>query len=186
MASSDRPGDVTWRAGIDAWCGFVKNGGLSAEALIFFRPELRDPTLYRRKRGGHLLSKGRYLAAQILAMLEGDLWLRNARAANAAATRLAEAGGSRLALPVEANEIFLKVTLRGSGASRPGFIFYYWRPGAALFVTPGTAIRAVGRFAGAIAKYISDARKWRPPHLRRCDFLQSGCLSPYLITLIWG
>jgi len=77
------PADLTWRAGVDALSfGFVKNGGLSAEALIFFRPELREETLYRRKRAGHLLSKGRFLAAQILAMLDDGLWLRNARAAN--------------------------------------------------------------------------------------------------------
>ena len=75
----------------------------------------------RRKRAGHLLSKGRMLAAQILAMLEDDLWLDNARAANAAAQTLAEAAPQRLVYPVEANEVFLKVTadeaaqLRGSG-----------------------------------------------------------------------
>jgi threonine aldolase len=80
------PGEVTWRAGVDVLSfGFVKNGGMSAEALIFFNTELADATLYRRKRAGLLLSKGRYLAAQLLAMLENDLWLTNARAANAGA-----------------------------------------------------------------------------------------------------
>ena len=63
--------DVTWRAGVDAMSfGFVKNGGLNAEALILFRTELADEIAVRRKRAGHLLSKGRMLAAQILAMLE--------------------------------------------------------------------------------------------------------------------
>ncbi|HLL58560.1 MAG TPA: beta-eliminating lyase-related protein, partial [Allosphingosinicella sp.] len=105
------PADLTWRAGLDALSfGFVKNGGMSAEALIFFNPELRQQTLYRRKRAGHLLSKGRFLAAQLLAMLENDVWLRNARAANDSAARLAAAAGDRLVIPVEANEIFLKVT----------------------------------------------------------------------------
>src|SRR5918998_2183054 len=61
------PADVTWRAGVDALSfGFVKNGGMSAEALIFFDPGLAGATYYRRKRAGHLLSKGRYLAAQTL------------------------------------------------------------------------------------------------------------------------
>ncbi len=84
--------DVTWRAGVDALSfGFVKNGGLNAEALILFRTELADEIAVRRKRAGHLLSKGRMLAAQILAMLEDDLWLDNARAANAAAQMLANA-----------------------------------------------------------------------------------------------
>jgi threonine aldolase len=131
------PADLSWRAGVDAMSfGFVKNGGLSAEALIFFRPELRDATLYRRKRAGHLLSKGRYLAAQILAMLENDLWLRNARAANDGAARLAKAAADRLVLPVEANEIFLRVTPAEAQALRDrGFDFYDWGPGEARLVT---------------------------------------------------
>ncbi len=116
------PADVTWRAGVDALSfGFVKNGGMSAEALIFFKPELADATLYRRKRAGLLLSKGRYLAAQMLAMLEGDLWLANARAANAGARLLAAAAGDRLVYPVEANEVFLACHPRRSRvAARAG------------------------------------------------------------------
>jgi threonine aldolase len=132
------PADLTWRAGVDALSfGFVKNGGLSAEALILFRPELGAATLYRRKRAGHLLSKGRYLAAQILAMLEGEVWLRNARAANAAAARLAEAAGAdRLVLPVQANEVFIRVAPGEAEALRAqGFDFYDWGPGEARLVT---------------------------------------------------
>ncbi len=132
------PADLSWRAGVDALSfGFTKNGGLSAEALIFFRPELAAATFYRRKRGGHLLSKGRYLAAQILAMLEGEVWLRNARAANAAAARLAEAAGAgRLVLPVEANEMFVRVTPEEAAElRRQGFDFYDWGPGEARLVT---------------------------------------------------
>src|SRR4051795_13473136 len=103
--------DVTWRAGVDALSfGFVKNGGLNAEALILFRTELADEIAVRRKRAGHLLSKGRFLAAQVLALLEDDLWLDNARAANAAAQILAKAAPDRLLYAVEANEVFLKVT----------------------------------------------------------------------------
>ncbi|MEI4572981.1 low specificity L-threonine aldolase, partial [Klebsiella pneumoniae] len=84
------PADITWRGGVDALSfGFIKNGGISAELLVLFRPELAAATYYRRKRAGHLLSKGRYLAAQVLAMLDGDVWLRNARAANAGAAMLA-------------------------------------------------------------------------------------------------
>src|SRR5205807_6183478 len=103
--------DVTWRAGVDVMSfGFVKNGGLNAEALILFRTDLADEIAVRRKRAGHLLSKGRYLAAQILALLEDDLWLENARAANAAAQVLAKAARERLVYPVEANEVFLNVS----------------------------------------------------------------------------
>jgi threonine aldolase len=132
------PADLAWKAGVDALSfGFTKNGGLNADCLIFFRPELAAPIRYRRKRAGHLLSKGRYLAAQILAMLENDVWLRNARAANAAAARLAEAAGpDRLVLPVQANEMFVRVTPTEAAALRgQGFDFYDWGPGEARLVT---------------------------------------------------
>jgi threonine aldolase len=131
------PAELSWRAGVDAMSfGFVKNGGMSAEVLIFFSDEHRQATLYRRKRAGHLLSKGRYLAAQILAMLEGDVWLRNARAANASAAALAEAAGERLVLPVEANEVFLKVSPEEAARLRAqGFDFYDWGVGEMRLVT---------------------------------------------------
>ena len=137
VSTGDRPADVTWRAGVDALSfGFTKNGGLNAEALILFRTELADEIAVRRKRAGHLLSKGRMLAAQILAMLEDGLWLDNARAANRAAQRLAEAAPSRLVYPVEGNEVFLKV-MAGEAASlrSQGFDFYDWGPGEIRLVT---------------------------------------------------
>jgi threonine aldolase len=149
------PAELTWRAGVDALSfGFVKNGGMAAEMLVFFKPELAAATLYRRKRAGHLLSKGRYLAAQVLAMLEDDVWLRNARAANAAAARLAEAAGERLVLPVEANEVFLNVTAAEAQALRDqGFDFYDWGPGEARLVTSWDSDPAhVEALAAAIAR----------------------------------
>jgi threonine aldolase len=146
--------DVTWRAGVDALSfGFVKNGGLNAECLILFRTELADEIAVRRKRAGHLLSKGRYLAAQILAMLENDLWLDNARAANAAARTLARVASQRLIYPVEANELFLRVSDREAGRLRDlGFDFYEWGPGQIRFVTSWDQQRDdVDRLAAAIA-----------------------------------
>ena len=116
--------------------GCVKNGSMSAEAIVFFDPELASVARYRRKRAGHLQSKGRYLAAQLHAMLAGDLWLANARAANAAAAEIAGVCGERLMHPVEANELFVTLapaereTLRGQG-----FGFYDWGADAARFVT---------------------------------------------------
>jgi len=135
--TGDSPADVTWRAGVDALSfGFIKNGGLNAEALIVFRPELADEIAVRRKRAGHLLSKGRFLAAQILAMLDDDLWLANARAANAAARVVAEAAPERLTYPVEANEIFLKLNAdEADGLRAAGFDFYDWGPGEIRLVT---------------------------------------------------
>ena len=148
------PADLSWRAGVDVLSfGFVKNGGMSAEALIFFDPDRAAATHYRRKRAGHLLSKGRYLAAQILAMLEGDVWLRNARAANDSADRIAGAAGAeRLVEPVEANELFLRVTAAEAAALRSqGFDFYDWGPGQVRLVTSWDSDPAqVDRLATAI------------------------------------
>jgi threonine aldolase len=148
------PAEVTWRAGIDALSfGFVKNGGMSAEALIFFKPDLADATLYRRKRAGLLFSKGRYLAAQLLALLEGELWLANGRAANAGAALLAKAAGERLVHPVEANEVFLRVTPAEAASLRAlGFDFYDWAQGEArLVISWNQSEAAIRPLAEAIA-----------------------------------
>ena len=115
--------------------GCVKNGAMNAEAIVFFDPELADVARYRRKLAGHLQSKGRYLAAQVLAMLKGDLWLANARAANAAAAEIASAGGRRLLHPVEAIVVCLRCPAAAREALRgQGFGFYDWGPDAARFV----------------------------------------------------
>lgn len=146
--------DVTWRAGVDALSfGFVKNGGLNAEVLILFRTGLADEIEVRRKRSGHLLSKGRTLAAQILALLEDGLWLDNARAANSAAQALAEAAADRLVYPVEANELFLRVAADEAARLRSlGFDFYDWGPGEIRLVTSwDQQDEAVEQFAAAIA-----------------------------------
>ncbi|QIG81654.1 threonine aldolase family protein [Stakelama tenebrarum] len=131
------PADLTWRAGVDMLSfGFVKNGGMSAEALICFRSEFATSSLYRRKRAGLLLSKGRYLAAQLLAMLDDDLWLANGAAANAGAQLLATAAGDRLVYPVEANEVFLRLSKEeAAGLREQGFDFYDWAEGEARLVT---------------------------------------------------
>ena len=134
------PADVTWRAGVDALSfGCVKNGGMVGEALLFFGPERerRAAEVTRwRKRSGHLFSKGRYLAAQILAMIEDGLWLANASAANAAAQALAGAAAGRLLHPVEANELFLRLSAPEAASLRAqGFDFYDWGAGAARIVT---------------------------------------------------
>jgi threonine aldolase len=147
--------ELTWKAGVDALSfGFVKNGGLSAEALVLFDPALADGLKRRRKRSGHLLSKGRYLAAQLLAMIEGEVWLDNARAANEAARRLAQAAGRRLVYPVEANEVFLKVTPAEAAALRSqGFDFYDWGVGEARMVTSWDQdLSAVDQLAEAIRR----------------------------------
>jgi len=149
-----RPADITWRAGVDVLSfGFVKNGGMNAEALIFFDPEQARDFGYRRKRAGHLLSKGRFLAAQVLALLKDDLWLKNARAANAGAARLDAATPGRLTHPVEANEIFLRMTAVEAAALRAqGFDFYDWGVGEIrLVVSWDQAEGDIAALAAALA-----------------------------------
>ena len=151
--TGESPADLTWRAGVDALSfGFIKNGGLNAEALILFRTELADEVGVRRKRAGHLSSKGRMLAAQILALLEDDLWLDNGRAANAAAQALAKAAPDRLVHAVEANEVFLRASPEEAAALRSdGFDFYDWGPGEIRLVTSWDQQgEAVDKLAAAI------------------------------------
>ncbi len=133
--------------------GCIKNGAMSAEAIVFFDPALADVARYRRKRAGHLQSKGRYLAAQLHAMLDGDLWLANARAANAAAAEIAMACGDRLLHRVEANEIFVRLSADERATLRAqGFGFYDWGDDAARFVTAWNTAEADARaLAQAIA-----------------------------------
>lgn len=123
--------------GVDALAfGCIKNGGMSADAIILFDPSLADVIHHRRKRAGHLQSKGRFLAAQILALVESGLWLANARAANAGAQEIASAARSRLMHPVEANEIFVMLNRAERAALRAqGFAFYDWGSDGARLVT---------------------------------------------------
>jgi threonine aldolase len=122
------PGDVTWRAGVDVLSfGATKNGALGAEAVVFFDTALVRDFELRRKRAGHLLSKSRYVAAQLLTYVQTGLWRRHAHRANQFAQRIAAAAGARLAHPVEANELFLNLGAAGKAALRAqGFGFYDW------------------------------------------------------------
>jgi threonine aldolase len=122
------PGEITWRAGVDVLSfGATKNGALAAEAVVFFDPErVRDFEL-RRKRSGHLLSKSRFVSAQLLAYVETGVWRRNAERANALARRIAQAADTRVLHPVEGNEVFLRLTSEEKSRLRDaGFAFYDW------------------------------------------------------------
>jgi len=151
------PGDLTWRAGIDILSlGAIKNGGMTAEAMVIFDPGLVESIRFRRKRAGQMPSKGRFNAAQLLAYVETSAWLRNAGAANAGAGHLAAAIGSRLVYPVQANEVFAAIGPRGPARLRDkGFLFYDWGPPAdhvARFVvawdTPAAEIDALAAAVG--------------------------------------
>lgn len=134
LASSNAsPADATWRAGVDVLSfGGTKNGCIAAEAVVFFNPPDAADFVMRRKRGGHLWSKSRFLSAQFLAYLEDDLWLSLARHANAMARRLSQGvaslPGCKVWYPTEANEVF--ASFRGDAAERllaAGAQFYPWK-----------------------------------------------------------
>ena len=124
------PADATWRAGVDVLSlGATKNGAMAAEAMIFFDPAMAATVAFRRKRGGHLFSKMRFVSAQMEAYLTDDLWLRNARHANAMARRMADGlakiQGCRLVHPREANLLFVTLPHRViDGLEQAGFGFY--------------------------------------------------------------
>ena len=126
------PAAITWRAGVDVVSfGATKNGALAAEAVIFFAPAKAAELAFRRKRGGHLFAKMRFLSAQLEAYLADGLWLRNARHANRMAARLASglaaAPGTRLCHPVAANEVFVELPERTiSALATAGFGFHRW------------------------------------------------------------
>jgi threonine aldolase len=122
------PGDVTWRAGVDVLSfGATKNGAFGAEAVVFFDTALVRDFELRRKRAGHLLSKSRYVAAQLLAYVESGVWQRNAARTNRLAQDIARAAGAALLHPVEANEVFVGLgTARCEALRAAGFEFYDW------------------------------------------------------------
>jgi threonine aldolase len=152
------PAEATWKAGIDVLSlGATKNGAMGAEALVFFDPALAAEAGFRRKRAGHLLSKQRFVSAQLDAWLTGGLWLRLAAEANARAARLAAglAGipGAVPAHPVEINEVF--VTLPEPVIERllaRGFSFYRWDGALVRLVTSfATRIETVDALLAAAA-----------------------------------
>jgi threonine aldolase len=108
------PKEITWEAGIDVLCfGGTKNGVGAGELVIFFKKELAREFDYRAKQAGQLASKMRFLAAPWVALLTDDVWLRNARRANAAARKLADRLRGEVKIdivfPVESNAVFIRL-----------------------------------------------------------------------------
>ncbi len=126
------PAEMTWKAGVDVLSfGGTKNGGMIIEAVVFFDTGLAEDFLYRRKRAGQLLSKGRFLSAQMLAYLEDGLWLDNAKVANELAQRLSEGikqlRGVAVSQMTQANEVFAVMPKKLYQAlTDKGAHFYEW------------------------------------------------------------
>ena len=158
------PAEATWKRGVDVLTlGSTKNGALAAEAIVLFDPADAAALALRRKRSGHLWSKARFIAAQLLAYLEDGLWLDNARHANDMATRLATGlatiTGVRLLQPVQGNELFL--TMPGGLAVRlkaAGFEFESWIPPAGSSEATWRLVTSWDVSPGDVAGFISAAR----------------------------
>ncbi|SEL15912.1 threonine aldolase family protein [Nonomuraea pusilla] len=122
---------LTTDAGVDVVSfGGTKIGMLYGEAVVVLNPEAAQGVDYIRKTFMQLSSKMRFVSAQFVALLSGDLWLRNARNANAMGRRLAEAVGGlpgvELTRPVEANAVFAVLPADAADRLRKRFRFYTW------------------------------------------------------------
>jgi len=124
------PADLTWRCGVDVLSlGATKNGAINAEAVVVFDRELASEIPYRMKRGGQVLSKARFVSAQLERYVADDRWLERARMANAHAAalarRLTEIPGVSLVAPVEINMLFLRMPDAAVAALDRGPFRYY-------------------------------------------------------------
>lgn len=117
--------------GVDAMTfGLTKNGAMYGEAVVFIDTDLATNAAFVRKQAGQLASKGRYIAAQVLALLDGDLWLANASHANTMAARLADGvrsiPGIEMSLPVQANGLFPRLDPALKSALQEWSLFFDW------------------------------------------------------------
>lgn len=126
----ESPANLTWRLGVDALSfGGTKNGALAAEAVVLFNFNLANHLDYQQKRFGQLISKMRFFSCQFEALLENDLWLKNAGHANNMAKHLAQAllnlGDVELIHPVEANEVFVNMSIELAQTLRNHGVQFY-------------------------------------------------------------
>ena len=153
------PAVLSWRAGVDVLCfGGVKNGLGFGEAVLFFDKMLANEFAWRVKQTGHLNSKMRLMTAPWTGLLDGDVWLKNARHANAMAQRLsqgiAKVRGSRLIAPVQSNGVFVELPPSIQSKLREkGWRFYTFLgdTGCRLMCAWDTTAETVDRFTADLA-----------------------------------
>jgi threonine aldolase len=151
VAMGCSPAELSWKAGVDVLSfGVIKNGGMNAEAVVFFDPNRVADFEFRRKRAGQLACKGRYAGVQLTAYVESGLWRRNAERANRLAARIAAAAPELLSVPFETNQVFMNLGAERIAALSREFGFYPWGPvgsGEARFVcswdTPDEDVEAL-------------------------------------------
>jgi threonine aldolase len=177
------PAELTWRGGVDVLSfGAIKNGSITADAIVVFDRSLTTELSFRIKRAGQLAAKMRFAATQLDAYLADDLWLRNARHANAMTARL-EAGlksipGTLVAGTPEANILFCRLPQRViDGLLDQGYDFYHgrWEPGVVRFVTSfATMARDVEGLVHAVRRLTEAAIDERPSKRARTQRSASG------------
>ncbi len=153
------PAEISWRAGVDVLCfGGTKNGLAVGEAVVFFKTDLAEDFAWRVKQAGQLTSKMRFVSAPWLGLLDGDVWLKNARHANAMSRRLGDrirrAAGVSLMYPVEANAVFAEIPPQiQAGLRAKGWRFYTFigERGCRLMCAWDTEPETVDRFAADLA-----------------------------------
>jgi threonine aldolase len=124
------PAEMTWRAGVDLLSfGATKNGAINAEAVVAFDDSLARDIPFLMKRGGQVVSKARFVSAQLERYLADDRWLERARVANAHAARLARLVGAlpgvEIVAPVATNMLFLRLPAAAADAIDSGPFRYY-------------------------------------------------------------
>jgi threonine aldolase len=149
------PSEITWRAGVDVLCfGGTKNGLPIGEAVVFFDRALSEDFAYRVKQAGQLASKMRFISAPWVGLLENDVWLRNARHANAMAQRLHDAirdiPGVQVLHPPQVNSVFAQLPAPViEGLYAKGWKFYQFIAGGGcrLMCAWDTTAESVDAFA---------------------------------------
>lgn len=158
------PAEMTWKAGVDVLSfGATKNGAMGAEAVVVFNPDLAGEMGYRRKRGGHLFSKMRFVACQLDAYLENDLWLKMATHANQTAARLAEGLAAIEAVsllhPADGNMMLAAMPKSLATAIKAdGFDFYEW-PGETPDTTKARLVTAFNTKSQDVDGFLASARR---------------------------
>lgn len=157
------PSEITWRAGVDVLClGGTKNGLAVGEAVIFFKKAQAADFAYRVKQAGQLCSKMRFISAPWLGLLDGDVWLRNGRHANAMAARLhgliRDLPGVEIMFPPQANAVFARLprpAIEALWAKGWKFYDFIGAGGCRFMCAWDTEPAVVDRFAADIAAAVA-------------------------------
>lgn len=142
--------------------GLTKDGAMFGETVVFVGSGLDTETRFVRKQAGQLVSKSRFVAAQVVAMLTDDLWLRNARHANSMTAALTERVSDIPAVAIErapmVNSVFARIPAAAVGPMQAWSPFWQWDPDAAVvrwMTSFATTITDVERFAGGVRHFVN-------------------------------